>query len=70
MWRKGDEFDLFLQAFSWETDLSVTLSDFVENKCKIGKGDIYLTENRLIETKCGMRQIITIIFVTYVQKNC
>ena len=30
---------------------------------------MYLTENRYLETKKGMWQIIIIICVTYVQKN-
>ena len=38
-------FLLFLKAFSLETDLWVTLSDFTVRK--IGKGNLYLTENRL-----------------------
>ena len=28
LWRKGDRFQLFLQAFSWETNLWVTRGDF------------------------------------------
>ena len=28
LWRKGDGVLLFLKAFSWETDLWVTLGDF------------------------------------------
>ena len=43
--KKGDGFLLFLKAFSWETDLWVTLGDFVVKKRKIGKGKLYLTEN-------------------------
>ena len=45
--KKGDGFLLFLKAFSWETDLWVTLGDFAVKKPKIGKGNLYLTENRL-----------------------
>ena len=38
---------LFLKAFSWETDLLVTLCDFtVKKTSKIGKGNPYLTEIR------------------------
>ena len=36
---------------------------------KIGKGNLYLTENQLVEMKCGVRQMITVIRVTYVQKD-
>ena len=35
----------------------------------IGKGNLHLIEIDRVETKCGVRQIITIICVTYVQKN-
>ena len=45
--KKGDGFALFLKAFSWEIDLWVTLGDFTVKKRKIGKGNLYLTENRL-----------------------
>ena len=45
--KKGAGFLLFLKAFSWETDLWVTLGDFTVKKRKIGKGNLYLTENRL-----------------------
>ena len=39
---------LFLKAYSWKTDLWVTLGDFtVKRKRKIGKGNLYLSENRL-----------------------
>ena len=38
---------LFLKAFSWETDLLVTLGDFAVKKTrKIRKENLYLTENR------------------------
>ena len=44
---------LFLKTFSWETDLLVTLGDFMAKKKKkkkknrkIGKGNLYLTESR------------------------
>ena len=37
----------FSQAFSWETDLWVTLGDFTVKKMqKTGKGSLYLTENQ------------------------
>ena len=45
--KKADGFLLFLKAFSWETDLLVTLGDFTLKKRKIGKGNLYLTENQL-----------------------
>ena len=35
---------LFLWAFARETDLWVTLSDFMVKKRKIGKVNLYLTE--------------------------
>ena len=44
---KADRFLLFLKAFSWETNLRVTLGDFTVKKLKIEKGNLYLTENRL-----------------------
>ena len=47
MRKKGDVFLLFSKAFSWETDLWVTLGDFTVKKRKIGKGNLYLTENRI-----------------------
>ena len=45
--KKADGFLLFLKAFSWEIDLSVTLGDFTVKNAKIGKGNLYLTENGL-----------------------
>ena len=42
---------LFLKAFSWETDLLVMPGDFTVKKCKIGKGNLYLTENQLSENE-------------------
>ena len=45
--KKLTGFCSFLKAFSWETDLWVTLGDFTRKKCKIGEGNLYLTENRL-----------------------
>ena len=53
--KKGDGFLLFLKAFSWETDLCVTLDDFTVKKkkkkkkkeSKIGQQNLYLTENWL-----------------------
>ena len=38
---------LFLKAFSWETNIWVMLGDFTVKKTrKIGKGNLYLTENQ------------------------
>ena len=46
--KKGDEFFLFFfKAFSWETDHWVMLGDFTVKNRKIGKGNLYLTENQL-----------------------
>ena len=45
--RKGDWFLLVLKAFSQEFDLWITLGDFKVKKCKIGKGNLYLAENRI-----------------------
>ena len=46
--KKKNGFLLFLEAFSWETDLCVTLCDFTVKKTrKIGKGNLDSTENRL-----------------------
>ena len=33
--KKGDGFLLFLKAFSWETDITVTLGDFVVKNAKL-----------------------------------
>ena len=41
------QLDTVLKVFSWETDLWVTLGDFTVKKQKNGKGNLYLTENRL-----------------------
>ena len=38
---------LFLKAFSWETDLWVTLCDFTVKKRKIGTRNLCLTDNGL-----------------------
>ena len=70
--KQGDGFLLFLKAFSWKTDLWITLGDFTVKQREIGNRNLYLTENRftgLVETKYGVRQVIKIIWVTYVQKN-
>ena len=39
------------KTFSWETNLWVTLGDFAVKKCKIGKGNLCLTENQLIRNE-------------------
>ena len=44
---KGDGLLLFLKAFSWETDLWVTLGDFKVKNAKLGRETCILTENRL-----------------------
>ena len=44
MRKEPDGFLLFLKAFSWETNLWVTLDDFT---VKNGKQNLYFTENRL-----------------------
>ena len=55
---KTDEFLLFLKAFSWETDLWVTLGGFT-TKAKFGRDiRIKLTTDN-IKTKCDVWQIIT-----------
>ena len=35
--KKGDGFLFFLKAFSWETDLWVTLGDFAVKNAKLGR---------------------------------
>ena len=45
--KKGDGFLLFLKAFSWETDLWVTLGDFTVKDAKFGKEIFILTDNWL-----------------------
>ena len=60
--KKGNGCLLFLKAFSWETDLWVTLCKFMVKNAKIGKGSLYLTVNQLLswnETWCAVLQIIT-----------
>ena len=39
LWRKGDGFQLFSQAFCWETDLWVTLGDFTVKKTQNWEGN-------------------------------
>ena len=45
--KKAHRFLLFLKIFSWETDLWVTLGNFMVKNVKIAKGILYLTENWL-----------------------
>ena len=60
---KSDGFLVFLKAFSWETDLWIALDDFTRNKGKNKKRNLKIIE---VETKCGMKQIITIcIFIPF-----
>ena len=59
---------LFLKAFFWETDLWVTLGDFMVKNIEIGKWNLYLKIN-WVEMQCDVRQVITIIGGTYVQKD-
>ena len=47
LWKKGDGILLYLKTFSWETDLWVISGDITVKNSKIGKGNLYLTENRL-----------------------
>ena len=68
MRKKGDGFLLFLKAFSSETDLWVTLGDFTVKNPKLGR-KICLLKIDLVKTKYGGLQIITIICVTYVQRD-
>ena len=58
LWTKADGFLLFLKAFSWETDLWVTLGDFMVKNAKLARGICILLKIDYIET-C----------VTYVQKD-
>ena len=46
MWKKADGFLLFLKAFSWETDLWVTLGDFMV-KTQNWEGKSAFNENQL-----------------------
>ena len=67
--RKAGGILFFLKALSWETDLWVTLSDFMVKTVKLGR-EIYMElKINWVETKHGVRQIITIVYVTYVQKD-
>ena len=43
--------EVFFKAFFWETDLWVTLGDFVVKQRKIRKGNRHLTGNRLSRNK-------------------
>ena len=67
--KKGDGFLLFLKASSWETDLLVTLGDFMVKNAKSGREICIYLKIDQVETKYAMLQIITIICVTHVEKN-
>ena len=67
--KKADGFLLFLKAFSWETDLLVTLGDFTVKNVKLGREICVELKINLVETKCGVRWLNTIISVTYVEKD-
>ena len=61
-------FALFNSNFLKNRSLSNAI-DFTI-KLKIGKGNLHLTKiDYKVETKCGVRQIITIIYVTFVQRD-
>ena len=44
--KKAMGFSSFYEHFLEETDLRVTLGDFTVKNAKIGKGNLYITENR------------------------
>ena len=52
-------------AFSWETDLWVYARWFYDKKRKLGKENLYLTENQLSGNEMWYVADITIICVTY-----
>ena len=67
--QKFKGFLLFLKAFSWETDLWVTLGDFtVKNPAKLEREICIELKIDYVETKCAVLQII-ITCVTHMQKN-
>ena len=61
--------DGILKAFSWETDLWVTLADFTVKNVKLERDICIELKIDWVETKRGVLQIITIVCVTYVQKD-
>ena len=67
--KKGDGFLLFLKAFSWETVLWVTLGDFTVKDAKYGKEILFNWKSIRQKQNSSMRKIITVICVTYVQKD-
>ena len=69
--RKGDGFLLLLKAFSWETDLWVTLGDFTVKNVKLGREICIELKINWVEMKHSgpMWQIFTIVWVTYAQKD-
>ena len=62
--KKGDWFLLFLKAFSRETDLWVTLGDLAVKKQNF-EGEYVL----VIETKCAVRWLITIIIMCHLREK-
>ena len=60
---------LFLKVFYWETDICVKLGDFRVKNVKLGRNIYIKLKIDWVETKRGVWQIITIICVTYVQKD-
>ena len=60
---------IILKAFTWGTDLWVTLGDFAVKNAKFGRGICIQLKIDLLETKWGARWLIAIICVTYVQKG-
>ena len=67
--KKNRRFLLFLKAFSWETDLWVTVGEFKVKTAELGREICFKPENQLSWNECAVLQIITIICVTHVQKN-
>ena len=61
--KKGDGLLFCLKAFSWETDLWLTLSDFTVKNSKMGREICIQLKIDQVEMNSGVRQIITIISV-------
>ena len=74
--KKNRIFAVF-KSISWETDLWVALGDFTVKKrkekkkkpAKLGREICMLPKIDQVETKYGVWKIITVICVTYMQKN-